>query len=70
RHAFSGNRNEAILQEEYLAALSLLEQLELRLDASARNREPTNVRTTSAEQISTEYRDAVAEYYRRLSRDE
>jgi len=70
RHAFSSNRNEEILQQEYLAALSLLEQLELSLDAGARSKDPANVRTTSAEQIATEYKDAVAEYYRRLSRDQ
>lgn len=71
RFAFSDtNRNEGILQEEYISALTLLEQLELRLDAGARNKEPANVRSTATEPVSEEYKDAVAEYYRRLSREE
>jgi len=68
--AFSGDgKNENILEQEYLATLSLLEQLELRLDAGMRNKEPASVRSTASETISSEYKDAVAEYYRRLSRE-
>jgi hypothetical protein len=69
--AFSDSgKNEDIIEQEYLSALSLLEQLELRLDAGARNKDPANVRSNAAEPVSTEYKDAVAEYYRRLSREE
>ena len=69
--AFSDNgRNENIIEQEYLSALTLLEQLELKLDAGARNKEPAKVRSAAAESVSTEYKDAVAEYYRRLSREE
>ncbi len=69
--AFSDTgKNESIIEQEYLSALSLLEQLEMRLDAGARNKDPANVRSTAAEPVSTEYKDAVAEYYRRLSREE
>ncbi|MGK0296686.1 MAG: hypothetical protein ACI9XC_000276 [Gammaproteobacteria bacterium] len=68
--AFSGDgNNENIIEQEYLATLSLLEQLELRLDAGMRNKEPASVRSAASETISSEYKDAVAEYYRRLSRE-
>jgi hypothetical protein len=68
--AFSGDgNNENIIEQEYLATLSLLEQLELRLDAGMRNNEPASVRSSAAETISSEYKDVVAEYYRRLSRE-
>ena len=71
QYIFSDNgKNQNILEQEFLSALSLLEQLELRLDAGVRNKEPVNVRSTAAEPISTEYKDAVAEYYRRLSRED
>ncbi|NNE38326.1 MAG: hypothetical protein HKN08_08480, partial [Gammaproteobacteria bacterium] len=69
--AFSGNgRNDDIIEQEYLAALNLLEQLELKLDAGIKNKDPQKVRSAAAEPISTEYKDAIAEYYRRLSREE
>ncbi len=69
--AFSGNgKNDEIIEQEYLAALNLIEQLELRLDAGMKNKDPQNVRSAAAEPISTEYKDAIAEYYRRLSREE
>ena len=64
------NRNQEILQQQYTEALSLLEQLELKLDAGANSDEPEKVRTTATEAVSDEYKDAVAEYYRRLSRGE
>ena len=70
QYIFSDNgKNQNILEQEFLSALSLLEQLELRLDAGVRNKEPVNVRSTAVEPVATEYKDAVAEYYRRLSRE-
>ncbi len=67
---FSGSsRNESILLSEYSAALSLLEQLEIRLDKGLKNKLPDNVRSTATEPIPAEYKDIVAEYYRRLSRE-
>jgi hypothetical protein len=69
--AFSDNgRNESIIEQEYLSALALLEQLELKLDAGARNKDPAKVRSAATEEVPSEYKDAVAEYYRRLSREE
>jgi len=69
--ALSGsNRNEEILQQQYVDALTLLEQLELKLDAGVNNDQPEKVRTTATEPVADEYKDAVAEYYRRLSRGE
>ncbi len=64
------NRNDEILQQQLVSALSLLEQLELKLDAGINSDEPEKVRTSATEPVSDEYKDAVAEYYRRLSRGE
>ena len=64
---FDGNAN--LLAREFNTALALLEQLELRLAQSAQADSPGTVRTAVAEPIPTEYKDAVAEYYRRLSRE-
>ncbi|HWK55537.1 MAG TPA: hypothetical protein VNR18_14260, partial [Hyphomicrobiales bacterium] len=63
------NRNADILAQEYGQMLSLIEQLEvgLRLDQQKGKR---NVRTASGEAVPDEYRDSVAEYFRRLSRDQ
>ncbi len=61
------NRNDRILQQQLSSALSLLEQLELKLDAGANSGETEKVRTTATEPVPDQYKDAVAEYYRRLS---
>lgn len=61
------NRNDSILAGEFNSMLALIEQLEasLQIDTNANN--PNNVRTAVAELIPEEYRESVAEYYRRLS---
>ena len=64
---FDGNAN--LLARELNAALALLEQLELRLAQGVQADDPGTVRTAVAEPIPTEYKDAVAEYYRRLSQE-
>ena len=64
---FDGNAD--LLAREFNAALALLEQLELRLAQGTQADERGTVRTAVAEPIPTEYKDAVAEYYRRLSRE-
>ncbi len=64
---FDGNAN--LLAREFNTALALLEQLELRLAQGAQADDPGTVRTAVAEPIPTEYKDAVAEYYRRLSHE-
>ena len=63
-------RNDAILQQELSKRLALLEQLEMRLDQAANKEQPGNLRSTVSEPVPAEYKEAVAEYYRRLSKDE
>ncbi len=64
------NRNESILAQEYGEMLALIEQLEvgLKLDDAANN--PDNVRTATSDEVPEEYQESVAEYFRRLSREE
>jgi hypothetical protein len=62
--------NAGSLDRQLQTSLTLLEQLEVQLARSAAPggaRAP--VRTTVNEQVTDEYRDAVAEYYRQLSRN-
>ncbi|MDG2090158.1 MAG: hypothetical protein P8J61_03475 [Gammaproteobacteria bacterium] len=64
------NRNDDIVLEEYNNMLALFEQLELSLRAEGSNaNNPNNVRTAVLDMIPEEYRESVAEYYRRLSRE-
>ena len=62
------SRNNRILEREYNSVLTLLEQLEYQLQEGARSDRPPSVRSAVPEQIPGEYRNAVAEYFRRLSR--
>jgi hypothetical protein len=63
------NRNESILAQEYGEMLALVEQLEagLKLDNDSRK---GNVRTATSDEVPEEYQESVAEYFRRLSREE
>ncbi len=64
------NRNDDIVLEEYNNMLALIEQLELSLRAESSNaNNPNNVRTAVLDMIPEEYQESVAEYYRRLSRE-
>ncbi len=63
---FSGN--EALLERESRAALTLVEQLELALARAARE-QTTQVRATPAERVPDEHREPVANYFRRLGED-
>jgi len=64
------NRNDDIVLEEYNNMLALIEQLELSLRAESSNAgNPNNVRTAVLDLIPEEYQESVAEYYRRLSRE-
>jgi hypothetical protein len=63
------NRNDNILAQEYSDMLALIEQLEVGLQLESASNNPNNVRTATADDIPDEYKDSVAEYYRRLSRD-
>jgi len=58
-----------VLERELKANLALLEQLELRLSQGMENRGTAKVRTAVADRVPEEYKDAVAEYYRRLSKE-
>ena len=61
---FSGN--PALLQEEYRKMLALLEQLEVTLRRQVELADKDEVRAIVSEPVPELYRDAVAEYYRRL----
>jgi len=63
---FAGNPK--LLQEEYRRLLSLLEQLELQVRRNVEEEQGGQVRTAITEPVPEEYREAVAEYFRRLSR--
>jgi hypothetical protein len=60
--------NPRLLEQEYGRLLSLLEQLELQVRRKVEEERGGQVRTTISEPIPEEYREAVAEYFRRLSR--
>jgi len=64
------NRNQDILAAEFNDMLALIEQLEVGLQLDSPSAGRNNVRTATAESIPEEYQDSVAEYYRRLSREE
>ncbi|MBT5485307.1 MAG: hypothetical protein HOK55_11315 [Gammaproteobacteria bacterium] len=63
------NRNEAILAGEYNDMLALIEQLEVGLQLDNDSNNPNNVRTATQDLIPDEYKESVAEYFRRLSRE-
>jgi hypothetical protein len=63
------DRNQNILAAEYGEMLALIEQLEVGLQTSSDSTKRNNVRTATSDAIPEEYRDSVAEYFRRLSRD-
>jgi hypothetical protein len=63
------NRNDDIVAAEYSNILALIEQLEVGLQIEDAGTGGNNVRTATSETIPDEYKDAVAEYYRRLSRE-
>lgn len=57
--------NAALLEEEYAAALALVEQLELLLGGQRRS--DGAVRSEYADAVAHEHEEAVAEYFRRLA---
>ena len=63
------NRNDDILAAEYNDMLALIEQLEVGLQIDNAGGPGNNVRTATSETIPDEYKESVAEYYRRLSRE-
>lgn len=63
------NRNDEILAQEYNDMLALIEQLEVGLQLDDAGNSQNNVRTATADSIPDEYKESVAEYFRRLSRE-
>ncbi len=63
------NRNDGILAQEYGEMLALIEQLEVGLDQQGKPGK-ANVRTAQGDAVPDEYQESVAEYFRRLSRDQ
>ncbi|GIT14958.1 MAG: hypothetical protein CM1200mP36_07140 [Gammaproteobacteria bacterium] len=62
--------NPQLIEQEYLAMLDLVEQLELQLVADQLEAEESAVRTQTPAEVAREYEEAVAEYFRQLSRSE
>jgi len=63
------NRNQDILAAEYNDMLALIEQLEVGLQIEGNTGTGNNVRTATPDTVPDEYKESVAEYYRRLSRE-
>jgi hypothetical protein len=60
--------NPELLETEYQKMLALLEQLELQVRRQAETAGNTEVRAIVNEPVPEQYREAVAEYFRRLSK--
>jgi hypothetical protein len=60
--------NPELIEQEFLAMLSLVEKLELQLAQGEAGAEESGVRTEAPAQVAQGYEEAVAEYFRRLSR--
>jgi len=63
-------KNELVMQQELTKRLALLEQLELHLQRGQRKDQTGAIRSTVSEPVPAEYKERVAEYYRRLSKEE
>lgn len=59
--------NPALLEREYRQMLALLEQLEVQLRRQVELDDKEEVRAAVAEQVPEPYREAVAEYFRKLA---
>ncbi len=62
--------NPALIEQEFQQLVNLAEQLELRLAANEDAAERAAVRAEAPTQVAPGFEEAVAEYYRRLSRSE
>ena len=62
--------NPELIEQEFQQLVNLAEQLELRLAAGADTAERAAVRAQAPTQVAPGYEEAVAEYYRRLSRSD
>jgi len=59
--------NDQLLEREYRQMITLLEQLELQARRQAELSQGGDVRAIVSQPVPEEYREAVAEYFRRLS---
>jgi hypothetical protein len=59
--------NPELIEQEFLAMLSLVENLELQLSQNSLGEGDAAVRTEAPAQVAQDYQEAVAEYFRRLS---
>ena len=62
--------NPALLEREYHKMLSLLEQLEVQLRRQVQLDDKEEVRAIVSEPVPEPYREAIAEYYRKLGRSQ
>src|SRR5690606_3577480 len=60
--------NEALIERELRSLVNLIDHTELELRASSGDRNAASVRTEAPVRAARGYEDAVAEYYRRLSK--
>jgi hypothetical protein len=68
RGSISGNPE--LIEQEFRQLVNLAEQLELKLAAADATAERAAVRAQAPTQVAPGFEEAVAEYYRRLSRSE
>jgi hypothetical protein len=68
RAGLGGNGNPELLDEQFQRLVNLTDQLELKLTANGDKNDRAAVRSQAPAQIAQGYEDAVAEYFRRLSR--
>ncbi len=62
--------NPELIEQEFQQLVNLAEQLELKLAAADATAERAAVRAQAPTQVAPGFEEAVAEYYRRLSRSE
>jgi Domain of unknown function (DUF4175) len=67
RSGLTGNRNPALIEEEFRGLMNLTEQLELKLAANSDSAEHAAVRSEAPTKVAEGYEDSVAEYFRKLS---
>ena len=68
RRGLPGDGNADLIEREYRALVDLLEKTELELRAASGDSRSATVRTEAPVRVARGFEDAVAEYYRRLSR--
>ena len=67
RAGLTGDRNPALIEEQFRGLVNLTEQLELKLAANSDSAEHAAVRSEAPTKVAEGYEDSVAEYFRKLS---